>query len=422
MKALCWQGPDRLAVERVPDPRIVDAQDAIVRVRQSLTCGSDLHLIAGRFLETQPGDVLGHEFVGEVVEIGAEVRRHAVGDRVVVCSVVACGRCWYCRHGLFSCCDNGNPNPELAELAWAAVPAGCFGYSHALGGFAGSHAEYVRVPYADHGAFRIPDEVSDDRAVFASDSAPAGWLGAELGDVRPGDVVAIWGAGAVGQLAARAAVLRGADRVICVDLLDDRLAMAEREVGVETVNCLRVDAGAELRDRTGGRGADVCVEAVGMAPPALGSPVPGPLGPTASPSSAGSPGSPGSAGSAGSAGRGKRRVRSGADPPGCVADAVHACRKGGTVVVLGIFAGHVDAFPLGAVLHKGLTVRAARQHGQRHVPELLARMRRDELWPEYLITHRLSLDDAPHGYALFRDRVEGCVRVAFTPEASPRPG
>ncbi|MFY1687129.1 alcohol dehydrogenase catalytic domain-containing protein [Plantactinospora sp. WMMB782] len=383
MKALCWQGPDRLAVERVPDPRIVSAQDAIVRVRQSLTCGSDLHLIAGRFPETQPGDVLGHEFVGEVVEVGAEVRRHTVGDRVVVCSIVACGRCWYCRHGLFSCCDNGNPNPDLAELVWAAVPAGCFGYSHALGGFAGSHAEYVRVPYADHGAFRIPDEVSDDRAVFASDAAPAGWLGAELGDVRPGDVVAIWGAGAVGQLAARAAVLRGADRVICVDLLDDRLAIVEREVGVETLHSLRVDAGAELRDRTGGRGPDVCVEAVGMAPPALGSPVPGPLG-----------------------------------PPGCVADAVYACRKGGTVVVLGIFAGHVDGFPLGAVLHKGLTVRAARQHGQRHVPELLARMRRDELWPEYLITHRLSLDDAPHGYALFRDRAEGCVRVAFTPEAS----
>ncbi|GIG90303.1 zinc-dependent alcohol dehydrogenase [Plantactinospora endophytica] len=384
MKALCWQGPDRVAVERVPDPRIVNAQDVIVRVRQSMTCGSDLHLISGRFPDMQPGDVLGHEFVGEVVEVGSEVRRHAVGDRVVVCSVVACGRCWYCRQGLPSCCDNGNTNPEIAELAWSAVPAGCFGHSHALGGFAGSHAEYVRVPYADHGAFRVPDELSDDRAVFASDAAPAGWLGAELGDVRPGDVVAIWGCGAVGQLAARAAVLRGADRVICVDLVEDRLALAEREIGVETLHCARVDAGAELRERTGGRGADVCVEAVGMAPPRAGT-------------------------------RGGR-LRHGADEPGGVREAVHACRKGGTVVVLGVFAGYVDGFPLGAVLHKGLTVRGARQHGQRHIPEVLDRMRRDELRPEYLATHRFSLDDGPRGYDLFRDRTEGCVRVVFTPD------
>ncbi|MBE1492685.1 zinc-dependent alcohol dehydrogenase [Plantactinospora soyae] len=385
MRALCWQGPDEIAVERLPDPRIVNAQDAIVRVRQSMTCGSDLHLIGGRFPGMRAGDVLGHEFMGEVVEVGPEVRRHSVGDRVVVCSVIACGRCWYCRQGLFSCCDNGNTDPATAELAWGAVPAGCFGSSHALGGFAGSHAEYVRVPYADHGAFRVPDEVTDDRALFASDSAPAGWMGADLAGVRPGDVVAIWGCGAVGQLAAWAAVTLGADRVICIDRLDDRLALVERHTGAETLHYERVDVGSELRERTGGRGPDVCIEAVGML--------------------AEDP----------AAGRAGRRARPGADQPATVREAVHACRKGGNVVVLGAFAGFVDAFPLGAMLNKGLAVRAARQHGQRYIPTLLDRMRRARLRPEYLATHRLSLDDAAHGYTLFRDRTDGCVRVVFTP-------
>jgi threonine dehydrogenase-like Zn-dependent dehydrogenase len=385
MRALCWQGPDEVSVERLPDPQIVNAQDAIVRVRQSMTCGSDLHLIGGRFPGMRAGDVLGHESLGEVVEVGPEVRRHAVGDRVVVCSVIACGRCWYCRQGLFSCCDNSNTDPETAELAWGAVPAGCFGSSHALGGFAGSHAEYLRVPYADQGAFRVPDEVTDERAVFASDSAPAGWMGADLGGVRPGDVVAIWGCGAVGQLAAWAAVTLGADRVICVDRLDDRLALVERHTGAETLNYERVDVGAELRERTGGRGPDVCIEAVGMV---AEDPAAGPV---------------------------HRRPRPGADQPVTVREAVYAGRKGGSVVVLGTFAGFVDAFPLGAVLNKGLTVRGARQHGQRYIPTLLDRMRRSQLRPEYLATHRLSLDDAARGYALFRDRTDGCVRVVFTP-------
>lgn len=387
MRALCWQGPGRVGVERLPDPGILNAQDAIVRVRQSMTCGFDLHLIDGRFPAMQSGDVLGHEFLGEVLEVGPEVRRHSVGDRVVVCSVIACGRCWYCRQGLFSCCDNGNANPETAELAWGAVPAGGFGCSHALGGFAGSHAEYVRVPYADHGAFRVPDEVDDDRAVFAADSAPAGWMGADLGGVRPGDVVAVWGCGAVGQLAAWAALRLGADRVICVDRLDDRLALVERQVGAETVHRERVNVVAELRERTGGRGPDVCIEAVGMT---AADPAAGPTG---------------------------RRLRPGADQPITVREAVHACRKGGNVFVLGAFAGFVDGFPLGAMVAKGLAVRGARQHGQRYIPALLDRMRRAELRPEYLVTHRLSLDDGPAGYALFRDRTDGCVRVLFTPDA-----
>ncbi|MGI5214503.1 zinc-dependent alcohol dehydrogenase [Plantactinospora sp. CA-290183] len=388
MRALCWQGPGEVAVERVPDPRIVNAQDAIVRVRLSATCGCDLRLIEGRYPAMQPGDVLGHEFVGEVVEVGPEVRRHCVGDRVVVCATISCGRCWYCRQGLYACCDNSDPNPELAEMAWGAAPAGGFGYSQTLGGFAGGHAEYVRVPYADQGAFRVPDEVSDGRAVLAAESAPAGWMAADLGGVRPGDVVAVWGCGAVGQLAARAAVLLGAERVICVDRLDDRLGLARREIGVETLHHGRADVGAELREGTGGRGPDVCVEAVGMAAQPSGS---RPLG---------------------------QRPRGAVEPSATVGEAIQACRKGGSVYVLGLFAGFVDTYPLGAALHKAVTVRAARQHGQRYLPALLERMRHGELRPEYLVTHRLPLAEAPRGYALFRERRDGCVRVAFTPDAT----
>ena len=397
MKAVCWEGANAVAVERVPDPEIRNAQDMIVKVRQTVTCGSDLHLLGGYVPFMQAGDVLGHEFLGEVVETGPEVRNRAIGDRVVVCSAISCGHCWYCRQGLFSCCDNGNTNPAITELAWGYAPGGCYGYSHAMGGFAGSHAEYVRVPYADHGAFAVPDGVSDDRALFASDSAPSGWMAAELGGVRPGDVVAVWGCGAVGQLAARAATLLGAERVIGIDRFDYRLRMTERHVGAETINYERTDVGAELRERTGGRGPDVCIEAVGMqahapAPQLLYNQV-------------------------------KQRFRVASDRPTAVREAVQACRKGGTVFVLGVFTGHVDRFPLGAVMNKGLTVRGARQHGQRYIPMLLERMRRGELTTEHLATHRMALDEAPQGYAMFREKSDGCVRAVFQPEglAAPAP-
>lgn len=386
MRALVWRAPGQLAVERVPDPIIANAGDVIVRVRLSLVCGSDLHLLDGDFPSMQPGDVLGQEFVGDVVEVGPAVRRHSVGDRVVVCSVISCGRCWYCRHGLLAACDNSNPEPELAELAWGAAPAGRFGYAPALGGFAGGHAEYVRVPYADQGAFRVPDEVPDERAVFAADTAPAGWMAAELSDVRPGEVVAIWGCGAVGQVAAWAATRLGAAQVICVDRLADRLALVAREYGVQTLHRERTDVAAELRDRTGGRGPDVCVEAVG---------------PVAAPASVGG---------------GRRRSRYGPGDPLAVAEAVHACRKGGRVFLLGEHTGFVDAFPLGAALHKGLTIRTARAPGARYLPGLLDRMRHAEFRPEYLVTHRFSVDAGPHGYALFRDRRDGCVRVVLSPD------
>lgn len=385
MRALCWVGAGELAVGQVPDPELRNGQDIIVRVRQSATCGSDLHLLDGRIPVLQAGDVLGHEFLGEVVEVGPEVRRHRPGDRVVVCSFVSCGRCWYCRQGLFSCCDNGNLNPAVSESAWGYATGGCYGYSHATGGFAGSHAEYVRVPYADVGAFTVPEAVNDDRALFASDAVPTGWMGADLGDVRAGDVVAVWGSGAVGQMAARAALLLDAERVIVIDRYDDRLRMAEQHVGAETLNYQLTDVTAELRERTGGRGADVCIEAVGMASE------------TAGPRFL------------------RDRLGMAPDRPIAVREAIHACRKGGSVFVLGMFTGFVDTFPLGAVMHKGLTVRSAQQHGQRYIPMLLDRMARDEIRTEHLATHRLPLDQGPIGYALFREKADGCVRTVFTP-------
>ncbi|SCF44341.1 zinc-dependent alcohol dehydrogenase [Micromonospora mirobrigensis] len=387
MRALCWEGAGALAVREVPDPELRNAADMIVRVRRSATCGADLPLLAGRTPFLAAGDVLGHEFLGEVVEVGPEVREHRPGDRVVVCAAVSCGSCWYCRQGLYASCDNGSTMPARAEAAWGQPTGGCYGHPSALGGFAGSHAEYARVPYADVGAFTVPEPLDDHRAVFASDAAPTGWMGAELGGVRPGDVVAVWGAGAVGQLTAQAARLRGAARVIVIDRHPERLLMAELHAGAETLHFERTDVPAELRERSGGRGPDVCVEAVGTEPDGAA---------TRS-----------LADRLGDVGRAER--------PLAVREAVHSCRKGGTVVVLGTFSGFVDTFPLGSVMQKGLTLHGARQHGQRYIPMLLRLMARDQLTTEHLATHRLPLEQGPAGYELFRDRADGCVRTVFAP-------
>ncbi len=389
MRALQWDGVNQLSVGTVPDPQLINAQDAIVKVRRTTTCGSDLHLLGGYIPFMRAGDVMGHEFLGEIVEVGADVRRHAVGDRVVVSSFIACGRCWFCRQGLYSACDNGNTNPALTETMWGAAPGGCFGYSHALGGNAGSHAEYIRVPFADVGAFRVPDGVSDERALFASDAASTGWMGADLGGVRPGDVVAVWGAGGVGQMAARAAMLLGAERVVVIDRFADRLQSAARHVGCETLDYTATSVSAELEEATAGRGVDVAIEAVGME----------------------------------AHGRGisygydqvKQQLRLQTDRPTAVREAIHNTRKGGTVFVLGVFALAVDKFPLGAVLNKGLTVRGAQMHGQRYIPMLLQRMSRDELLTEYLATHTMPLSQGPEGYRLFKDKLDGCLRTVFVP-------
>lgn len=389
MKALQWQGVNKLAVGDVPDPEIRNAGDIIVKVNRTVTCGSDLHLLGGYIPFMEKGDVLGHEFVGEVVEAGPEVRNHRVGDRVVVSSFIACGKCYFCEQRLFSLCDNGNTNPAITETLWGQAPGGCFGYSHAMGGNPGSHAQYIRVPFADVGAFAVPDAVSDERALFASDSASTGWMGADLGGVKPGDVVAVWGAGAVGQMAARAAVLLGAERVIVIDRYDNRLQLAGKYAGAETLNYEDTEVEAELRERSGGRGPDVCIEAVGM--------------------EAHTPGVQNAYDQI------KQQLRLQSDRPAAVRDAIHACRKGGSVFVLGVYAGFVDKFPLGALMNKGLTVRGAQMHGQRYIPMLLDRMARDELVTEHLATHTMPLTDAPTGYRMFKNKEDDCVRAVFLP-------
>ncbi|MFB4313933.1 zinc-dependent alcohol dehydrogenase [Actinomadura sp. 21ATH] len=389
MKALCWEGVNDLAVRDVPDPRIENDQDMIVKVLSSTTCGSDLHLIGGYLPAMRAGDVIGHEFLGEVVETGPAVRERRVGERVVVCSFIGCGRCWYCANDMWSLCDNANTNPGLGQLAFGYEPGAVFGYSHAMGGFKGSHAEYVRVPFADYGAFPVPEAVDDVSATFVSDAAPTGWMGAHLGGVRPGDVVAVWGCGAVGQMAARAAMLLGAERVISIDRIPERLAMTREHIGSETIDYTATDVGAELRERTGGRGPDVCIEAVGM--------------------------------EAHTAGpqhwydQAKQQLRMQTDRSSAVREAIYACRKGGSVFVLGVFAGAADKFPLGALMNKGLTLRGAQMHGQRYIPMLLDRVAAGELSTRHLATHQLSLDQAPRGYDLFKHKKDGCVRAIFRP-------
>jgi threonine dehydrogenase-like Zn-dependent dehydrogenase len=392
VKALCWEGVNKLAVERVPDPQILNDQDAIVKVTLTTTCGSDLHLINGFIPTMQSGDVIGHEFMGEIVDVGPGVRRRKVGERVVVCSLIGCGRCWYCTHDLWSLCDNSNPNWDLAREALGFEIGGVFAYSHALGGFRGSHSEYVRVPFADYGSFPVPDAVGDLDALYASDAAPTGWMGAHLGGVKPGDVVAVWGAGGVGQMAARSAQLLGAERVIVIDRLPERLAMAERYMGTETIDYSRVAVLDELRECTGGRGPDVCIEAVGME--ATGAPD----GQYAYE-------------------RVKQQLHMQQERPNAVREAIYACRKGGSVFVLGVFGGQVDKFPLGALMNKGLTFAGAQQHGHRYIPMLLKRMANGELSTRQLATHEMTLDEAPRGYDMFKHKKDACVRVAFRPHA-----
>jgi threonine dehydrogenase-like Zn-dependent dehydrogenase len=391
VKAMIWEGVNEVSVTTVPDPRILNRQDAILKVNLSSVCGSDLHQLSGYIPFMRTGDVIGHEFMGEIVEVGPDVRRHQVGDRVVVCSIIACGRCQYCEQGLFSLCDNTNTNPAITESMWGYPSAGIFGYSHAMGGFKGSHAEYIRIPYADQVAFAIPDEVDDMTALFASDSVPTGWMGADMGGVKPGDVVAVWGCGAVGQMAARAAQLLGAERVILIDRFDYRLQMAERELGAEVINYERGDVDGELRERSAGRGPDVCIEAIGME-----AHTPGPQYRYE---------------------QVKQQLRLETDRPHALRQAILCCRKGGSVFVLGVFAGLTDKMPMGAFMNKGLTMRGAQQHGERYIPMLLERMASGELKTAHLATHPMPLDEGARGYDLFKNKKDGCVRAVFRPSA-----
>jgi len=389
MKAICWTGVNKVTVEDVPEPEILSSRDAIVNVTASSVCGSDLHLIDGYMPGMREGDVLGHEFVGEVVEVGGDVTKVRRGERVVVGSFIGCGGCYYCQQGLWSLCDNSNPQPVAQEKLWGHAIGGVYGYTHATGGFPGSHAPLIRVPFADVNAFPVPDGVADEQVVFASDALPTGWMGADMCDLQPGSVVAVWGCGAVGQSAARAAYLLGAERVIAIDRLPERLAMAEEHTGAETLNFEAVDVMDALREMTGGRGPDACIEAVGMEAHGTGLEH--------------------------AYDRTRQAMRMHTERGATLRQAIMACRKGGTVSVVGVFGGFLDKFPIGAAMNKGLTMRMSQQHGQRYIPMLLDRIAHGDLDPSYLATHSMPLEEGARGYRMFKDKTDECVRVVFRP-------
>jgi threonine dehydrogenase-like Zn-dependent dehydrogenase len=381
-------GVNDLRVETVPDPSIVAPRDAILKVGLTTTCGSDLHVIDGLVPGMRAGDVLGHEYMGEVVEVGPETRLR-VGERVVVPSFLGCGACWYCEQDLWSLCDGTHPKPELQEPL-IGYPTGAIpGYGHPFSGLAGSHAQFIRVPHADVNCFPVPDGITDEQALFLSDAVPTGYMGAEFCNIHPGDTVAVWGCGAVGVMAARSALLMGAGRVIAIDRLPERLALARR-VGAETLDYSQDGPSVveRLRELTGGRGPDSVIEAVGMEAHGTGPQY--------------------------AYDRVKQALHLHTDRGSALREAAMACRKGGTLSLIGVY-GVMDGFPLGVIVTKGLTIRAALQHGQRYMPAMFEHVLRGELDPGVLVTHRLPLEQAPHGYELFKHKRDGCVRAVFAP-------
>jgi threonine dehydrogenase-like Zn-dependent dehydrogenase len=388
VKANCWIDKKKVRVEDVPEPKILNARDAIVRVSTTAICGSDLHLYNGLVPTMERGDILGHEFMGEVVEVGKGVKNLAVGDRVVVPFPIACGSCGSCREELFSVCENSNPNAWMAEKLWGHSPAGVYGFSHLLGGFAGGQAEYVRVPFADVGPLKIPNGLSDEQVLFLSDIFPTGYMGAEMCDIEPGDIVAVWGAGPVGQFAIASARLLGAERVIAIDRFDYRLRLARERAGAtDTIDYEEVDVEDALRDMTGGRGPDACIDAVGLE--AHGH---GPVY---------------------AYDRVKQAMHLEPDRPTALRQAIRSCRNGGVVSIIGVYGGFVDKFPIGSVMNRSLTLRAAQCPVQRYMRPLLERIQKGEIDPTFVITHRMSLADAPRGYRMFLEKEDGCEKVVL---------
>ena len=394
MKAVTWQGTMKLGVESVPDPQILRPHDAIVRVTLATVCGSDLHLYDGFIPSMQHGDIIGHEFMGVVEEVGGEVKKLKKGDRVVVPSVIACGQCFYCKKGLFSLCENTNPNAHAVEQLYGHAPAGIYGYSHLFGGYSGGFAQYVRVPFADVGPIKIPDALGDEQVLFMSDAFPTGWQGALFAGIEPGDTVAVWGAGAVGLFAMKSAWMQGAGRVIAIDQNPHRLELARKSCNAETVNFRDRNADGEtivekLREMTGGRGPDRCIDAVGMEAHGTGF---GRLYDEI-----------------------KVSMKLETDRPFVLRQAIQACRKGGTVSLSGVYGGIIDGIPVGAAFNKGLTLRMGQMHPQAYLPMLLKRIEGGEVDTTFPITHRMSLEEAPRAFEVFKHHQDGCCRVVLRP-------
>jgi len=389
MRANCFVDKQTLRVEHVPDPQILNPRDAIVRITSTAICGSDLHLYNGLVPAVRRGDILGHEFMGEVVEVGRAVKNLAVGDRVVVPFPIACGSCWSCQQRLFSLCENSNPNASIAEALWGRSPAGIFGYSHMLGGYAGGQAEYARVPFADVGPIKVPDSLEDEQALFLSDIFPTGWMAAENCDIHPGDTVAVWGCGPVGQFAIKSARLLGAERVIAIDRFPERLRMAREDGWADTIEYEETNVHDALTEMTGGRGPDACVDAVGM--------------------EAHTPGV------VGAYDRVKQVAMVQTDRPHVLREALLACRNGGTVSVPGVYGGFADKMPLGAMVNKSVTIRTGQTHVQRYMRPLLQRIEDGDIDPRFVVTHRVSLDEAPQAYEMFLHKRDECIKVVLAP-------
>ena len=387
MKALCWYGKHDVRVETVPEPKILNPHDAIVRITTTAICGSDLHLYDDFVPRMEKGDILGHEFMGEVVELGAEVHNLTVGDRIVVPFTISCGQCFFCRRNLWSLCDNTNPSARECEMLNGYVTSGLYGYSHLYGGYAGGQAQYARVPFANVGPIKIPAGIPDEKVIFLSDIFPTGYMAAENCNILPGDTIAVWGCGPVGQFAIRSAFLLGAERVIAIDNVPARLEMA-RQAGAHTISS-ESDVFEELKEMTGGMGPDGCIDAVGME--AHGATLDAKVD------------------------KAKQTMKLSMDRPHVLRQALHSCRKGGTVSVPGVYAGFLDKIPFGQVVAKGLTIKSGQTHVQRYLKPLLDKIINGDIDPSFVITHKLTLEDAPDGYETFLNKEDDCVKVVLKP-------
>jgi threonine dehydrogenase-like Zn-dependent dehydrogenase len=388
MKATCWMGKKKMEVRDVPDPQILNQRDCIVKITSTAICGSDLHLYNAFIPFMEPGDIMGHEFMGEVVDVGRNVKNLKVGDRVVVPFPIACGNCNACKAELYSCCENSNPNRAIPEKMMGHSPAGIFGYSHLTGGYAGGQAEYARVPFADVGPIKVPNGLTDDQVLFLSDILPTGWMGADMANIKPGDVVAVWGCGPVGQFAIASAYLMGAERVYAIDRFPYRLQMAREKCGAITINYEEVESVVEtLTELTGGRGPDACIDAVGLEAHSHGLEY--------------------------ALDRTKQALKMTTDRIAAVRQAIMSCKNGGTVSIIGVYGGFVDKFPLGSVMNRSLTIRAGQCHVQKYMPTLLDKIQNGEIDPSFVISHRLPLADAAKGYEIFVNKVDNCEKVVL---------
>jgi threonine dehydrogenase-like Zn-dependent dehydrogenase len=381
-------GKQKVEVQTVPDPQILNQRDAIVRITSTAICGSDLHLYNGFVPTMESGDVIGHEFMGEVVEVGKGVRNLKVGDRVVVPFPIACGNCAACQAEAYSLCENSNPNAWMAEKLWGHSPGGIFGYSHLTGGFAGGQAEFARVPFADVGPLKIENGFSDEQVLFLSDIFPTGYMGAEMCNIKAGDVIAVWGAGPVGQFAIASAKMFGAERVIAIDRFGYRLDLARQMSGAETINYEEVDSVVDtLTEMTGGRGPDHCIDAVGLEAHAPGIQY--------------------------AYDRTKQALMLETDRPIALREAILACKNGGTVSVIGVYGGFIDKFPMGSLMNRAITIKTGQCHVQRYMRPLLERIQNGDIDPSFVITHRMNLEDAESGYDLFANKLDRCEKVVL---------